>query len=206
MALFSFSMFLLEVNLLICLQSPYILLLFGLLLRSWAFTMLMPTLRGGDKDIIYILLLFILIEISYTWFSFIIIKYSVLLGFTFPFIWWEIVFYILHKGSNKSISKQTLFELFFTKPFLDVFVRILSSFSHGYTDLTLTIIFCYFLHLFHFIYILADIIISPFTTIISYIFKKCVHINVTHACVSITIYKENSLFCVHNYLLLIYPL
>ena len=65
MALFTFSMFLLEVNLLICLLSPYIFLLSRLLLSSSAFTIFMPILRGGDKDIIYLLLLCILIEISY---------------------------------------------------------------------------------------------------------------------------------------------
>jgi len=83
MVLFTFFMFLLEVNLLICLLSPYILLLSGLLLPSWAFTIFMPTLRRGDKDIIYLLFLFILIEISYIWFSSIIIKYSFLFGFYF---------------------------------------------------------------------------------------------------------------------------
>ena len=132
MVLFTFSMFLLEVNLLICLLSPYILLLSGLLLPSWAFIIFMPTLRRGDKEIIYLLLLFILIEISYIWLSFIIIKYYFLFCFLlFPLydgtlysIYWTKVLI------NQWASKLSWVSFYpnFSCPF---FVCILSSFSHG---------------------------------------------------------------------------
>jgi len=108
MSLSAFSMFLLQVNLSICLLSHYILLLFGLLLPSWVFTIFMPTLRGGDKDIIYLLLLIILIEISYIWFSFYYYQIFCFIRFYFSLYVMRHCTLYIEQCSNKSASKLSL--------------------------------------------------------------------------------------------------
>ena len=85
-----------------------------------------------DKDIIYLLLLFILIEISYIWFSFIVTKYSFLFYFLlFPLydgtlysIYWTKV--LINQWASK-LSWVGFYPNFSCA----FFVRILSSFSHG---------------------------------------------------------------------------
>jgi len=85
-----------------------------------------------DKDIIYLLLLFILIEISYIWFSFITIKYFILFYFfVFPLydetlysIYWTKVLINLEASKLSWVGFYPNFSYAF-------FVRIISSFSHG---------------------------------------------------------------------------
>jgi len=121
MTLSTFSMFLILVNLLICLLSHYI-FYFSVFPDCYFQTETLQSSCPPWEEVIKIL-----INISYIWFSYIIIKYSVLLGFTFFFIWWDIVLYIL----NKVLINQQVNSLWivFTKHilwvFIHVFVRIL---------------------------------------------------------------------------------
>jgi len=86
MVLSTFSMFLLQVNLLICLLSHCI-LLSGLLLLNWTFTIFMFILRGVDIDIIFFILFyyyqifyFMMIHNRLSFFSYIMIFCTLYIG------------------------------------------------------------------------------------------------------------------------------